>query len=246
MCFTPVELGLEIEGALVAGRRKSGDQAAAAGKSLTRQVGGRIRSLRREHGWNLSDVSSKIGIPVSALSKFETGKQSMSYVRLLNLAELFGVELGELFDQRPSRQARVLGRRSIDRDQSGGTLDDTLFKDVYLATDLLRKSMTPIVCTTRVGRVEDWKEWSHHVGEEFVFVLERRLIICSELYTPVTLEVGDSMYFDADVGHGYVAGDGEFSRFLSVCESPPQSAHGGFEQNGKFHERLTDDEELRP
>jgi hypothetical protein len=118
----------------------------------------------------------------------------------------------------------MLGRRSIIKKGGVSILEDPRLSDRYLATDLLRKAMTPIVCTTRIKSIEGWGDWSRHPGEEFVYVLEGQLVFCSEMYAPVRLDVGESIYFDAEVGHGYVTGESEFCRFLSVCETPPQAS----------------------
>ena len=181
-------------------------------------VGSHVRQMRQEREWTLSRVSERTGIPVSALSKFERGKQSMSYVRLLSLAKLFGVELAQLFEETNAKPTRkVLGRRSISKLGGDQRVKDPKFSDVYLATDLLEKDMTPILCETRIKQLKEWGEWSHHSAEEFVFVVKGQLLLYSEMYAPVELNEGESIYFDAEVGHAYLVGKGDYCRFLSVC-----------------------------
>jgi transcriptional regulator with XRE-family HTH domain len=174
--------------------------------------------MRHDRNWTLSYVSERTGIPLSALSKFERDKQSISYGRLLILAELFQVELGQLFEDSNARMTpKVLGRRSIDKLSNHRKVEDSKLSDIYLATDLLEKGMTPMICETRIRRLEEYGEWSRHSGEEFLFVIEGQLLLHSEMYTPVELNEGESIYFDSEIGHAYLLGEGECCRFLSVC-----------------------------
>jgi uncharacterized cupin superfamily protein len=65
--------------------------------------------------------------------------------------------------------------------------------------------------------LEEFGEFNRHLGEELVYVLEGELDLYTNLYLPVNLKRGDSMYFDSNMGHAYIAvGDGP-CRVLSVC-----------------------------
>lgn len=183
-------------------------------------VGEHVRQMRQQRGWTLAYVSDHTGITLSSLSKFERDKQSISYVQLLELANLFQVELGELFDSGSANLTpKALGRRSISRLDEQRVVEDSKMSDIYLATDLLEKGMTPIICETKFKSLEEWGEWSKHAGEEFVYVIEGQLLLCTTMYAPVELCTGESIYFDSEVGHAYLATAGDSCRFLSVCHS---------------------------
>ena len=191
-------------------------------------AGLRLRRWRTARGLTLKAVSEQTGIPVPALSKLENGKQSLGYPRLLRLSELLGVELGQLLsaDIPALPIAQPMGRRSINRHDEGHTFDDDRLADRYLATDLRQKSMTPIICDVTARYGGEREVWSRHAGEEFVLVLSGVLELHSEIYAPVVLAPGDSIYFDAAVGHNYFSADGGTCRFLSVVESPPLEGAG--------------------
>lgn len=196
--------------------------------TLHQPAGQRLRSWRTARRLTLKAVSEQTGIPVPALSKLENGKQSLGYPRLLRLSELLGVELGQLLsaDVRALPIAQPMGRRSINRHDEGHTFDDDRLADRYLATDLRQKSMTPIICDVTARFDGEREVWSRHAGEEFVLVLSGVLELHSEIYAPVVLAPGDSIYFDAAVGHNYFSADGGICRFLSVVESPPLEGAG--------------------
>ncbi|MGC1302395.1 MAG: cupin domain-containing protein [Caulobacteraceae bacterium] len=60
--------------------------------------------------------------------------------------------------------------------------------------------MTRILATS----LADFGELVRHAGEEFVDVLERRVTVHTEFYNPVTLEPGEAIYIDSNMGHAYV------------------------------------------
>ncbi|HEU4958314.1 MAG TPA: cupin domain-containing protein, partial [Sphingomicrobium sp.] len=60
----------------------------------------------------------------------------------------------------------------------------------------------------RAKTSEEFGELVHHAGEEFVYVLSGRVTVNTEHYDSVTLEVGQSIYFDSSMGHAYLAAEG--------------------------------------
>ena len=65
-------------------------------------------------------------------------------------------------------------------------------------------------------------------GEEFSVVLEGAVLFHTELYAPVLLQAGDSVYFDSSMGHAYLrVGDGP-CRVLTVCSDAASLAAAGY------------------
>ncbi len=58
-----------------------------------------------------------------------------------------------------------------------------------------------------------------HQGEEFIFVLEGTIEVHLQFYTSVVLTVGQGIYLDSSMGHGYTAKDCETAVVLAVCSS---------------------------
>lgn len=62
-------------------------------------------------------------------------------------------------------------------------------------------------------------------------MLEGTLELHTDLYAPARLEVGDSIYFDSNMGHAYIAFGEATCRVLSVCTEaePPESLRASYQ-----------------
>jgi hypothetical protein len=75
----------------------------------------------------------------------------------------------------------------------------------------------PIIAEIHARSLSDFSELIRHPGEEYAIVLEGTVELHTDLYAPVTLEVGDSIYFDSGMGHVYLAVGPGRCRVLSIC-----------------------------
>ena len=67
--------------------------------------------------------------------------------------------------------------------------------------------------------IDEFDELTRHGGEEYAYVVEGSVEFHSDLYAPLVLDKGDSIYFEAAMGHAYVAlGDGD-CKILSICSA---------------------------
>jgi hypothetical protein len=82
---------------------------------------------------------------------------------------------------------------------------------------MLNKQVTPIISEAKVGTLEEFGEFMHHPGEEFVYVVAGALELHTDSYAPVLLQTGESIYFESSMGHAYVAHGDTPCRFLCVC-----------------------------
>ena len=184
-----------------------------------------LRALRAEQRWTLGDVSERTGLSISTLSKIENGKMALNYDKMMRICTGLNIDIGVLFAA-PSPQAIAAeeapatgGRRSITRRGEGGVIETRNQLQRYPAADLLRKQLVPILTEIKARSRAEFGDLLRHPGEEYVLVLEGTLELHSELYAPVLLEVGDSIYFDSNTAHGYVAAGEERCRILSVCST---------------------------
>ena len=58
---------------------------------MKNEFGERLKELRTEEGYSLSDLSKKVGIPQSSLSRWENGKADIVSFNLIKLAKYFKV-----------------------------------------------------------------------------------------------------------------------------------------------------------
>lgn len=177
-----------------------------------------LKSLRLANGWTLAEVSRRTGLPVSTLSKVENDKMSLTYDKLARISRGLEIDIGVLFSSEPAAPlSLVTGRRSINRAGEGKQIETETYESTYVATDLLNKRFVPIVTEVQARSIADFGEWIRHPGEEYSYVLEGIIELHTEMYAPVVLKAGDSIYFDSGMGHAYVAGAPGPCRLLTIC-----------------------------
>ena len=205
-------------------RMKARGQTISADAGAPGAPGARIRALRLGKGLTLAQVSEKTGLAISTLSKLEVGSVSLSYDKLMLISQGLGVDMASLIDPKP-QMARgaglTVGRRVVQRAGEGQLVETRSYKQAYLATELLNKKMTPMFVEIRARTLEEFTEefggLISHPGEEFTFVVEGELEFLTELYTPVRLRAGDSVYFDSEMGHAYLKASEGPCRLVCSC-----------------------------
>jgi len=186
--------------------------------------GATIRALRLDKGLTLAQVSERTGLAISTLSKLEKGHVSLSYDKLMLISKALAVDMASLVDpkaQAPRASGIAAGRRIVHRAGEGQLVETHSYRQSYLATELLNKQMTPIFVELRARTLDEFKaefgDLIRHPGEEFAWVLEGEVDFHSEVYAPLRLRVGDSVYFDSEMGHAYLkAADGP-CRLIATC-----------------------------
>ena len=172
-------------------------------------LGQLVRRLRESHGWTLKEMSEHSGIPVSTLSKVEHDRLTLTYDKLQQLGDRLGMRMSELFAQgEPDSGRAVTARRSVGRKDESLEVETQRYDYFYLCTELRRKAMVPLLISVKTRTLEEFGELSRHPGEEFVYVVSGTIEVHTEFYDPVTLGVGESMYLDSTMGHGFLLAPG--------------------------------------
>ncbi|HEV7287092.1 XRE family transcriptional regulator [Sphingomonas sp.] len=187
-------------------------------------LGSFLRRLRGQEGWTLKQMSERTGIPVSTLSKIEHNRLTLSYDKLLQLAQRLGLRMSELFAESSEpadpQQQPVTARRSVGKLDRAVRVETANYDYFYMNTELRRKRMIPIVTRIRARTVEEFGELVRHSGEEFIYVLQGAVEVHTEFYDPVVLHEGESIYIDSNMGHAYIAAEGcTEATVLGVCSS---------------------------
>jgi transcriptional regulator with XRE-family HTH domain len=191
------------------------------GRTLVRP-GAALKALRTEKGWSLAEVSRRTGMPISSLSKVENDKMELTLDRLMRISVALEADIAGLFTPPSAQyaQAEASGRRSLTRADEGQIIDTPIGRYHYLAYEMLNKSSLPIIIDVTARSLEEFGEYNRHPGEEMVLVLEGELDLYTSMYLPANLKKGDSMYFDSNMGHAYVAAGEGPCRILSICIAP--------------------------
>jgi transcriptional regulator with XRE-family HTH domain len=174
-----------------------------------------LRRHRKDRGLSLEALSALSGVSRSMISKVERAEAVPSTTLLSRLAEALGVTFSRLMAPPTEREILVIpaDRQPILRDAESG---------------FLRRCISPVL----PGRGIDWvlntvppggssgRFVGHRRGvSEYIYVLKGRL----EAHVgdrAVTLEEGDSLYFEADADHSFAnVGAGDCQYFLVIDSS---------------------------
>ena len=64
--------------------------------------------------------------------------------------------------------------------------------------------MLPYKTTVCARSMDEFDGWVRHDGEEFLYVLTGIIKLYTEFYEPIEMRRGDSVYYDASMGHNVV------------------------------------------
>lgn len=178
-------------------------------------LGREIHAHRRRKQWSLEQLSEQSGVSRSMISKIERCEAVPSTTVLAKIAEALGVTFSTLMSRPVDNEVIHIkaSTQPVLRDETTG---------------FTRRCLSPVL----PGRGIDWvlntlppratagEFQAHRRGvEEYIYVLDGRLkaVVGSEV---VTLETGDSLYFQADATHSFTnAGTRDCTYFLVIDAS---------------------------
>jgi transcriptional regulator with XRE-family HTH domain len=175
-------------------------------------VGPRLRELRRRSGATLAALSESTGIPVSTLSRLESGQRKPGLELLLPLARAHQVPLDELVGAPASGDPRVYPRPFI------------------------RHGMTVVPLTRRPGGLQAFKQILRagpddrepdprsHEGYHWLYVLDGRLrVMLGD--QDLVLAAGEVAEFDTHLPHWFGNADARPVEFLSILGPQGERFH---------------------
>ena len=194
-------------------------------KSEYPTIGRLLRALRTRNNWTLKEMSKHSGIPLSTLAKVEHDRLTLTYDKLQMLSHRLKMTMSELLAEPDNTsEIPVTARRSIGRFADALRVNTPNYDYYYLCPELRRKRMIPVIARVRAKSLEEFGELVRHSGEEYTYVLEGRVVLHTEFYDPLTLEVGESVYIDSNMGHAYLASEGcREAVVLCLCSSSEES-----------------------
>jgi transcriptional regulator with XRE-family HTH domain len=185
--------------------------AMTATDDVLREVGPRLRELRRKSGFTLAALAGTTGISVSTLSRLESGQRKATLELLLPLAQAHRVPLDELVGAPPAGDPRVHQR------------------------PIRRHGMTFLPLTRQIGSPQAFKivipggpvqvpETKTHEGYEWIFVLSGRVRLVLGDHD-LLLTPGEAAEFDTRTPHWFGSANGEPAEFLSIFGSQGERMH---------------------
>ncbi len=188
----------------------------------------RLKALREARGLKLPELATITNISRSSLYKVENSGMSLTYDKLIDLAEGLQVNVAELFHEEVPEedQAIVTARREVGRKGEGFSLRTKNYNSHYLCPELKSKKLTPILGTILSTSIDDFEEMTSHEGEEFNYVVEGAIEVHTQYYSPVRLDTGDYIYLDSTMPHVFVSVSKKPAVVLSICTSPTTKTAG--------------------
>jgi transcriptional regulator with XRE-family HTH domain len=167
--------------------------------ALVERVAVRLREARRARGLTLRGLSEKTGLSEPFLSRLERGHVSTSIANLILITRTVGIELGEVFAERPAvetSRGHVLVRAAERREAQ--VVPATGYTYQPMAAGWVGQRMDAFILTFPVRNRAD--VLTAHEGEELSFVLKGEILFqLGEERIP--LKTGDCLYFNAEVPH---------------------------------------------
>lgn len=149
-----------------------------------------IRELRKQHDWNIAELSDRSGVSASVISKLERNQTTAEMETLYRLARVFGLTLSDLISLAENRTSH---RVSAERYRSG----DFIFDRVDYG------NMRVMHGTASAGA--ELSTPSLHRDDYELFWVLRGEVIFSLSEETYTLSPGESIQFDALLKHSYTA-----------------------------------------
>lgn len=179
--------------------------------------GQRLRHLRQAAGMTLKELAERAGLAISTISKIENDRMSPTYDVLLRLAGGLAIDLSSLLEGPTSTTVQASGRLDVTRAAERRKYSTGTYVYEPFATGLTRKGMDPTLVRVTARSIDEFPDLIRHPGEELVFVISGTVELHAEFYAPIRLEAGDSVYYDATMGHAYISVGPVDATILNIC-----------------------------
>lgn len=179
-------------------------------------IGSKLRELRLARNLTLQAVAREIGFSIALLSQIENNHISPPIATLSKLARFFRVQMSSLFVEKEGEKKYEIIRRD-DRPvvshvvSRAGSSHGYFFES--LSSGLKSKKMVPFIITVS-DEIQDGTTYSSE-GESFIHVLSGSFFILLN-GNRITLEEGDSIYFDTSLEHRFLPAQGVKTTILEV------------------------------
>ena len=190
-----------------------------AAQDAARQIGARLRMLRKDQQVTLVELAKASGVDAATISRIENGRMSSTLESHIRLAGALGLKVTDLYsgiEEARTKDAVTLQSPSEQKDvyvhQAGKS------SIAMLTTDVMRKKLMPVLMTIEPGGATQREETK--VGtEKFLYVLEGAVEakIGQETHA---LKRGSSLYFDASIPHSLKNSGKTVAKCLSVVTPP--------------------------
>ena len=178
-------------------------------------IGSTLKQHRLSRAMSIRELSSISGIASSTISQIETGKNSPNLLTLKAICDALDIPVFSLFmeeDQIKIRLVRKDDREPFVRNTSKGSpVKESL---IIQGKNEMYGGVVEMPPHTDSGA------FSHHGGEEFVFVLEGTINFYLEGHNEYERHEEDTLYYPNYIGHRWENKSDSTVKMLMVSTSP--------------------------
>jgi len=195
--LSPAEIKAAKHDDLLTDLAKLAHEAEMAGEKES--LGDRIRRVREKQGLTIGDLSSRTGVDVNTLQRTESGEMIPALGQLVRLGRALDMKMGYFISPGVDKLMTVVRRDERQPISRYGETKSMQYGYFYesLAPEKANRLMEPFVVTLMPT---DKEEFSNHVGQEFLYVLEGEMKV--QVGERVEfLKPGDAVYYDSNQPH---------------------------------------------
>jgi transcriptional regulator with XRE-family HTH domain len=177
-----------------------------------KQIASRIKEIREISGISAETLAIRLGLTKDLFIQYESGNTDIPVGIIFKIAELFNVELSVLLGG-DNPKLHIYG---VVRNGKGLKLDRRQqYRYESLAYNFIHKKAEPFMVTIDPSPDNAQLEFFSHPGQEFNHVIKGTMKTIIDGHE-ITLNEGDSIYFDSGYKHAMKALNNEQVRFLAV------------------------------
>jgi transcriptional regulator with XRE-family HTH domain len=176
------------------------------------EIAQRLRGLRDILNITEEELAKVCNISTKEYIIYENGETDIPISALENISKKYKVDLTALlFGDEPKTRVFYLNRAG-----QGTAMERTkAYKYEDLASGFIDRKADPFIVTVEPIDEKTPMHLNSHEGQEFHYVLNGKLLLSIDGHQ-LTLNEGDSIYFDASRKHGIKALDGKPVKFLAI------------------------------
>jgi transcriptional regulator with XRE-family HTH domain len=184
-----------------------------ADKTMSQELGLRIRAIRESRGLSLGQLSEISGVPGATLSRIENSKMSPTFGVLSRVMMGLDIDWTDLVSTSHLQPGeRLMSFAEADE----GQVERVRESDAKIMHSHDGSRLLPLMVTVRARSLDEVGGLIGHRGEEFCYVLSGTLALHMEGAPPRILRAGASALFDSATPHAYLAGAASGARIMIV------------------------------
>lgn len=185
-------------------------------------IGRSLAALRRDRDVTLKSAAAMCSVSAATLSRIENGSLSPSFDVISNICAGFQIGISEFLAY--GNRTRLSGWRVLTRAGTGQVLETPHYRFEILGDEIVRKPFLVLRAEILKRSIQEFGDLQSHAGHEQVIVESGAVEIWTEHYSPVRLNVGDSLTFDSALGHAVISLGDQPAKVLWICDAPDFAA----------------------